>query len=119
MPADLLPKKGASGAWQKPRVSSRRAARIRKEALLDGTFGSWDAETGKGWDPAWDKPRLSTVPPPPKGHKHDHRLGERLEKIQRALANQEQRVADFQKTRPAKRIRTGFRLVMKKNPWEE
>lgn len=74
---------------------------------------------GKGWDPTWDKPRLSTVPPAPKGHKHDHRLGERLEKIQRALANQDQRVADFQKTRPAKRIRTGFRLVMKKNPWEE
>jgi hypothetical protein len=59
------------------------------------------------------------VPPPPKGHKHDKKLPERIAKIQKALENQEQRIAEFQKTRPPKVVKKGFRLVMKKNPWEE
>ena len=88
---------------------------------MEGTFGTWDAAARKGWDPSWDKARLSTVPPPPKGHKHDNRLEERVEKIRKALdpEYQERRMAEWQKTRPPKRIRTGYRLVMKKNPWEE
>lgn len=59
------------------------------------------------------------MPPVPKGHKHDNRLEQRLAKIDKGLKSQEQRLAEYQKSRPPKRIRTGFRLVMKKNPWEE
>jgi hypothetical protein len=44
----------ATNRWRKPAVSKRIAAVVRKHAVQDGTFGSFDPETGKGWDPKWD-----------------------------------------------------------------
>lgn len=48
MPADLRPQKTAEGKWRKPRISSRRAAMLRKLALAEGSFGSWSPDTGEG-----------------------------------------------------------------------
>ena len=45
LPQDIFPTK-VNGKWRKPRISARYRARIRKEAQLMGTFGSYDAETG-------------------------------------------------------------------------
>ena len=40
--------------WAKPLVSKRVANTLRKKAMRNGTFGSYDALTGIGWDKSWD-----------------------------------------------------------------
>jgi len=35
-------------------VSKRVARTYRKKAIRDGTFGTYDAENGIGWDASWD-----------------------------------------------------------------
>lgn len=45
LPADLLPQKVA-GKWRAARVSARQAATLRKAAMADGTYGSYDSSTG-------------------------------------------------------------------------
>jgi hypothetical protein len=40
--------------WRRPVVSKRVGNTLRKQALAQGTYGSFDAATGIGWDPAWD-----------------------------------------------------------------
>lgn len=42
--------------WRKPAISRRVAGDLRKAAIRAGTYGKFDAETGVGWDPAWDAP---------------------------------------------------------------
>lgn len=42
--------------WRKPAISRRVAGDLRKAAIRAGTYGKFDAETGAGWDPAWDAP---------------------------------------------------------------
>mmetsp|Transcript_1265 Transcript_1265/g.1747 ORF Transcript_1265/g.1747 Transcript_1265/m.1747 type:complete len:163 (-) Transcript_1265:76-564(-) len=42
--------------WRRPAISRRVAGDLRKAAIRAGTYGKFDAETGVGWDPAWDAP---------------------------------------------------------------
>jgi hypothetical protein len=79
------------GCWRKPKLSARNAAKLRKQAIVDGTFGSFSPEKGKyfifdtrfeyycsgGWDPMWDKPQRAVIMRPPKGHKYDNNKDER------------------------------------------
>lgn len=53
-----------------PLVSRRKAADIRKRAIIEGTFGTWDPNYG-GWDPAWDEPKKMYMLRPSKEHKRD------------------------------------------------
>lgn len=46
LPADLLPSK-VNGKWRAPRVSARHRARLRKEALLAGMYGSYEPGVGE------------------------------------------------------------------------
>lgn len=48
-----------NGSWQKPLISAKNAARLRKEAL----------QQGKEWP--FDKPAAEAARRKPKGHKHD------------------------------------------------
>jgi len=41
--------------WNKPVVSRRIANDLRKKAIKDGTYGSYDAAHGIGWDKKWDE----------------------------------------------------------------
>ena len=45
LPQDLMPQK-VGPKWRSARVSRRQAAVMRKFAILDGTYGSYDAGTG-------------------------------------------------------------------------
>jgi Mitochondrial ribosomal protein mL59 len=40
--------------WHKPKVSRRKAHVLRKHAIRTGTYGTFDPETGTGWDASWD-----------------------------------------------------------------
>ena len=37
-----------------PKVSKRVGNDLRKQALKEGTYGSFDSVAGVGWDPSWD-----------------------------------------------------------------
>ena len=50
-----------------PLVSKQHAAKLRKRALAEGTFGRFVPNEG-GWDPAWDEPRKIFITKPAKGH---------------------------------------------------
>mmetsp|Transcript_6626 Transcript_6626/g.8391 ORF Transcript_6626/g.8391 Transcript_6626/m.8391 type:complete len:175 (-) Transcript_6626:10-534(-) len=40
--------------WKRPLISKRVAKTLRKKAVREGTFGSYDPLTGIGWDAKWD-----------------------------------------------------------------
>lgn len=40
--------------WRRSLLSKRVANTLRKQAIQDGTYGSFDGTTGVGWDPTWD-----------------------------------------------------------------
>lgn len=62
--------------WIRPALSKRKAAMIRKEALRNGTYGTWTPVEG-GWLPEWDGVAKHTVPNPPKLHKNIRTLDDR------------------------------------------
>jgi hypothetical protein len=41
--------------WKRPAVSRRVANDLRKAAIRSGTYGTYDPETGIGWDKSWDE----------------------------------------------------------------
>jgi len=41
--------------WKRPIVSRRIANDLRKKAIREGTYGSYDATQGIGWDQSWDE----------------------------------------------------------------
>lgn len=55
----------------------------------------------------------------PKGHKTDHTLAERVAKIQAGVAGLDKRIADHRKTVPAKPLKRGLLVYVKKNAWEK
>ena len=57
----LRPQK-VNNKWRKPAISPRVAADLRKASIRAGTYGSFDADTGIGWDPLWDAPKAKPIP---------------------------------------------------------
>jgi hypothetical protein len=41
--------------WKRPVVSKRIAKDLRKKAIREGTYGSYDPNNGVGWDQKWDE----------------------------------------------------------------
>jgi hypothetical protein len=44
---EMLKPQKVDGKWHKPKISARRAANLRKEAILEGSYGSYSAEEGQ------------------------------------------------------------------------
>ena len=73
---EALRPKIVMGRYIPPLISKRVAAKARKRAIVDGTFGSFklldeNGQTRGGWDPSWDIPRRFHFLKPPKGHKRE------------------------------------------------
>lgn len=81
-------------SWRKPRVSKRVAAVLRKQAIKEGTFGSFDPETGKGWDPKWDSLRQTGTMQlrPPKLTTRQRTREQRAQKIEKALEDMDEKI---------------------------
>lgn len=89
-----------SKIWIPPLVSRRKAAALRKEAIQNGSFGSFVAEKG-GWDPSWDlellgrtKGRFPSVRPP-KLPRHQRNREERAKKIEQKLVGMDDRIEEY------------------------
>lgn len=59
LPEKIVPEENAINQhrqrWRKPIVSRRIANDLRKKAIREGTYGSYDESTGIGWDSSWDQ----------------------------------------------------------------
>jgi len=83
--------------WKRPVISTRVAKELRKHAIHQGTYGSF--ENGVGWDPAWDA-ALSTKQKygrlqPPKLNKYVRTREERARKIDEAVSTMDQQIEDY------------------------
>ena len=85
-----------------PLVSKRIAAGVRKRAIIDGTFGSWD-DTRGGWIPEWDIPRKMFMARPLKGHKNERTRAARADKITKALEGMDEKIAAHKLERKAQK----------------
>jgi len=101
--------------WRKPALSARQAARIRKTALIDGTYGSFDKETGMGWDPVWDKPGKIGRIQRPKESKRERTREMRAQRIEALMEGMDMKVEQHReelgKRKPTPGIETYIKQV--------
>lgn len=108
----LLPQ-FVNGRWRGAAITARVAARIRKTALIENTFGSFDRETGKGWDPAWDMPRKIQRIRPNKETKRARTREMRAQKIESLIETMDEKIDDYRKDKIEKRPVMGIENVIK------
>ena len=92
--------------WRRPLLSKRVANTIRKQAIEEGTYGTFDVATGKGWDPVWDltlyKSHYSAIRPAPFGKlqpskktSRERSREQRAQKIETNLSNNRQAMEEY------------------------
>merc|ERR1711920_611778 len=84
------------GKWKKPMISKRQQSFIKKQAAKNGLMGQWVPGQG-GWLMAWETPDAHRVMRPPKGHLRHRNVAERVEKIQKAMADMPKKVEEHKK----------------------
>ena len=89
----LKPQK-VNEVWKKPKISKRIAGVLRKQAIQEGTFGSFDPETGKGWDPKWDSLRQTGTMQlrPPKLNTRQRTREQRATKIEKLMEDMDEKI---------------------------
>lgn len=107
--------------WRGAPISGRIAAVLRKTAVKEGTFGSFDAERLRGWDPAWDvdlavakvrgrgRHRLR----PPKTTKATRTREERARKIEKNMEGMAKRIEEFHAEKAANKPPRTFENTFK------
>ncbi|KAK9822808.1 hypothetical protein WJX81_001356 [Elliptochloris bilobata] len=93
----VLKPRFVNGLWHKPNISKRVAAVLKKTALFQGQ--EWPY-------PEPEKPQHPTKPrgpfgqyKRPKGHKHEKAKQQRLLDIEKALAEQPKKIAEYRESR--------------------
>lgn len=111
--------------WRKPLVSKRVAKRLRKKAIREGTYGSYDATTGVGWDVNWDTPGTSTSTVtngnniawmkirPHKETKRERTREARAKKIEDMLTTADDKILDYRRAEIEKKPEPGIENVIK------
>nr|CCA22383.1 conserved hypothetical protein [Albugo laibachii Nc14] len=97
------------GKWRQPLLSSRRAVMLKKRAQAGNLVGKWIVGHG-GWLPEWDKPNKHHVMRPPKGHKNERNVHERVAKIQAALEKMPQKLEEHRKAIKSSKPLQGLEL---------
>lgn len=115
--------KPSQSVWRRPVVSKRVANVIRKQAIQEGTYGSFDASTGLGWDPHWDVAlhasryavtRFGGIQPSKKTSRERSRA-ERATKIQENLETRLEKMEEYYNQREASRVQErGFEATFKR-----
>ena len=95
-------------------VNPRHANKVRKAAIIDGTFGSFDASTGLGWDPAWDKEGRLPWLRQPKLKKRQRNREARATKIENNLEQVPKKIADHRAKLELKKPKTGIIAMIKR-----
>lgn len=127
--------------WRKAAVSPRVAADLRNLAIRSGTYGSFDAETGVGWDPLWDAPKAKPLAVgdgdgnillnkggnfrgiqsirPPKETKRQRTRESRAQKIEALVEGMDKKIEEYrleiEAKKPPKGIEEEFKKAMQKS----
>lgn len=103
--------------WWRPVVGLRKAKVARKQAIVNGTYGSFDEENG-GWLPEWDHVREPRILRPPKRHKRERTRAARAAKIVDKMKEMPAKIAAYRKEvvdrKPTPGIETTLRLLSKR-----
>ena len=137
----LKASRGPAGSWKAPKVSKRLAAMIRKRAINDGTFGSFDSQRGKhptcaitvastpnandstliratgavgGWNPAWDAYKKPIVRRPPKLRSKERTREDRFQRIHDRLAEQPQKIEENRRSIEEAKPKPGIATLYKR-----
>ena len=110
--AALMPKL-KNGKYFAPLVSRRKAAVVRKNAIIEGTFGNFDAKLG-GWDPAWDTPKKFHFVKPSKGHQRERTRPQRAAVITKAMNGMPARLDKLKADNLARRPKQDFSFMLKR-----
>eukprot|EP00567_Pseudictyota_dubia_P013357 CAMPEP_0197444262 /NCGR_PEP_ID=MMETSP1175-20131217/9794_1 /TAXON_ID=1003142 /ORGANISM="Triceratium dubium, Strain CCMP147" /LENGTH=142 /DNA_ID=CAMNT_0042975025 /DNA_START=184 /DNA_END=612 /DNA_ORIENTATION=+ len=100
--------------WRSPLVSLRVANTIRKHAIKEGTYGSFDPETGKGWDHMWDKPGKIKSIRLPKETKRERTREARALKIESLLEQADEKIEKYRLEKEAQKPEGGILNLIKK-----
>ena len=115
---------GSERSWKPPVLSKRRAAMLRKEAIRNGTYGTFDPEKGGvGWDPSWDV-QLAVANPHglgrytamrvPKKASHQRSREMRAQKIEAAMEGMDERMEEIQAAKHRNKPPVTFENTYKK-----
>ena len=115
--------------WYKPKVSKRVANTLRKKAIREGTYGSYDAMNGVGWDPSWDLTTTinsnansssfnsSNIPwmeiRPHKESKRERTREARANKIEDMLTMADDKILDYRLAQKEKKPEQGIENLIK------
>jgi hypothetical protein len=85
------------GKYFGPLVPKRKASVIRKQAIKEGLYGSFDPVKGCGWDAKWDELKVKKMYflKPHKGHLRERTRPERAAKITKAMEGMPARLAKY------------------------
>lgn len=114
--------------WHPPMISKRQINVLRKQARFEGTYGSFDPETLRGWDPQWDiqlaiaKPHGTgryTYLRVPKKTRQQRSREDRAQKIEAHMEGMDERMEALQAERHAKKepdtIMNKYKKLMKES----
>mmetsp|Transcript_19159 Transcript_19159/g.28630 ORF Transcript_19159/g.28630 Transcript_19159/m.28630 type:complete len:138 (-) Transcript_19159:469-882(-) len=118
--AEALRPQHINDKWAKPKVSRRIAATIRKQAVIAGTYGSFDSATGVGWDPKWDfdnnnyqGAKIGRLKPP-KLTKRERTRESRALKIEEKLAIADGKIEEYRVNIEESKPKGGIEWLYKK-----
>mmetsp|Transcript_1281 Transcript_1281/g.1835 ORF Transcript_1281/g.1835 Transcript_1281/m.1835 type:complete len:190 (-) Transcript_1281:83-652(-) len=125
--------------WQKPMVSKRIGNDLRKKAIREGTYGTYNPNTGTGWDANWDFVTKTTMNPedgsemttrtrvmgggtripfmqmrPPKETKRERTREARASRIELLLEQADDKIADYREDQLKKKPKPGIENVFKR-----
>lgn len=108
--------------WRGPAISNRIANVLRKTAIREGSYGSFDVETLRGWDSQWDidleiakargngRHRLRV----PKKTSRQRTREARAVKIEKNMEGMQERIEEFYAEKQAKKPAETFENMYKK-----
>mmetsp|Transcript_9669 Transcript_9669/g.16140 ORF Transcript_9669/g.16140 Transcript_9669/m.16140 type:complete len:156 (-) Transcript_9669:149-616(-) len=127
----VSPESSSSTKWRRPLVSKRVAADLRKKAIREGTYGSFNAQTGVGWDPQWDRKNNNTssssssmpgsmhLRKPTKPNQQLRNREERAQRIETLLEGMDDKIENYyvekQENKPVKNFEHIFKNLLKKS----
>lgn len=99
--------------WRRPSISKRKANVMRKQAIIDGTYGSFDAEKG-GWLPEWDTVRAPQILRPMKEHRRDRTRADRAGVIRKNLEDMPAKIAAYRAEVKSRKPPPGIETLLKR-----
>ncbi|KAJ8599549.1 hypothetical protein CTAYLR_007112 [Chrysophaeum taylorii] len=102
--------------WRRPLISRRKARVARKQAILNGTYGSFEFVKG-GWLPEWDEilhVRAPIVLTPPKGHKRERTRADRAASIEKNLKEMPAKIQRYKKEVEKRKPPPGIETLLKR-----